>query len=317
MLRAVWRWCEFCCDSGMAYRLKREESVSHGVKRLANKALCSALDGLRPGHPKQRDEAVHEGRKEVKKARALLELVRDDLGRKYEKDKQRLREAARPLSHERDAKILLDTFDGLRKRHPTALRRHTWADIRRSLDALAADATRRALRPASITRTLNALRKTRDNSRSWSLDAKGFRALRPGLKRSFKRARKALHRARAHKTPGNLHRWRKRVKTHWYHTRMLEASEPRRLDPYLAKLHDLETWLGDLHNLIVLSERIKAGDFPPSMTEEVARLCSLIEQQQTQLRDKALALGARVYAERGRAFVRRLERFWRAWRAES
>ncbi len=94
---------------------------------------------------------------------------------------------------------------------------------------------------------------------------------------------------------------------------MVEPIDPRRLRRYLSKLHRLETWLGDHHNLSVLSEQIKAAPMPTTMREDVERLCAIIERQQLRLQHKALVLGARVYSERGQVFVNRLEDCWNRW----
>ena len=303
--------------NGVAYQLKRSESVSRGIRRLARKTLGSALERLSPGDPAQRDEAVHEGRKDIKKTRALLELVRPELGHQYKKSKQRLRQAARPLSLERDAKVLLETLEDLRKGHDRKLPERTWAALRHALERPAIDATRRALRPASVTRTIDALSSVRDDSRSWSLDEHGFGGLRPGLKRSYTRARKAFRRAQAHQTPPNLHEWRKRVKAHWYQMRLIESVDARRLTAYISRLHDIERWLGDHHNLTVLITRVEAATLPGSMLRHLARLRTLIERRQLLLQRRAIALGERVYAERAGAFVKRLGRAWHAWRKEA
>jgi CHAD domain-containing protein len=304
----------FVVFQGVAYRLKRKESISHGLRRLADAELGSAAACLQSRNPRDRDEAVHEGRKSIKKTRALLDLARADLGREYEQARDRLRLAARPLSQERDAAILIETLEALHKKHRETLHPQTWAAIRRALETAAAEAVSRALRPASITRMLNALARVRDDTRSWSFDAKGFRALRPGLKRCFARARKALRRAQEDPTPDSLHRWRKRVKTHWYHVRLVEATKPRTLDLYLAKLHDLEAWLGDHHNLVVLDKRLEATRWPRSMDEDVTRLLAILERRKARIQDRAFSLGARIYAERTSTFVRRLKHYWHTWR---
>ena len=92
----------------------------------------------------------------------------------YRKDKQQLRQAARPLSQERDAKIFLDTFDDVHRRHRTALRQTRWRLVRRILEKSSADITRRASRRASITRTLNGLAAVYRDSRSCHLKRVGF-----------------------------------------------------------------------------------------------------------------------------------------------
>jgi hypothetical protein len=64
----------------MAFRIRFDESVSHGLRRLAVKSLKTARCGLArktaPG-----DEAIHEARKRVKKVRAIVQAIEADDGR--------------------------------------------------------------------------------------------------------------------------------------------------------------------------------------------------------------------------------------------
>jgi hypothetical protein len=51
-------------------------------------------------------------------------------------------------------------------------------------------------------------------------------------------------------------------------------------------------------------------------TRELEILNGLTEQRHRELRDAALALGARFYAEKPSTFCNRLARYWRTWRHE-
>src|SRR5262245_10607229 len=104
----------------MSYRLKRRESVQRGLKRIVKKTLGSAVDSLEHATRRQHDDAVHTARKSVKKARAVVSMV-DDRLEGASPDKA-LRQAGNKLSLERDADILAETFDRLRRRYPAKLR---------------------------------------------------------------------------------------------------------------------------------------------------------------------------------------------------
>src|SRR5262249_2675480 len=107
-------------NDAMASRLKRGEAGTRGVRRLLRKELGKALEALQGADPLP-DEAVHAARKALKRARALLRLLRDALGsRVYRRENARLRDAARPLTAVRDARILVDVFDQLAGQLPTA-----------------------------------------------------------------------------------------------------------------------------------------------------------------------------------------------------
>jgi len=58
---------------------------------------------------------------------------------------------------------------------------------------------------------------------------------------------------RKHPHPENYHEWRKRVKEHWYHVRLLEVTVAD--GGYEKSLKELETALGEDHNLVLLQEK--------------------------------------------------------------
>src|SRR4029450_9963651 len=61
----------------MAYRLRTDESLAKGLKRVVRKELRDAVDKLSEADAP--DESVHEARKSIKKVRAVLQLVGDDI----------------------------------------------------------------------------------------------------------------------------------------------------------------------------------------------------------------------------------------------
>src|SRR6266516_4013585 len=75
------------------YRLKGDETIADGVRRVATAQLDDALENLRDPS-RDRGEAVHEARKDLKKVRAILRLVRDRVGDDlYKVENRRLRDA--------------------------------------------------------------------------------------------------------------------------------------------------------------------------------------------------------------------------------
>ena len=129
----------------------------------------------------------------------------------------------------------------------------------------------------------------------WPIPVDGFPALEPGIERIFRKGRAALL-ARKRPGPENFHNWRKRVKDHWYHVRLLEDLWTEWMQGYEASLKDAETWLGDDHNLVILRELLirEPGLFGKSIELVVDR----IGRQQRKLRTNAESLGERIYREK-------------------
>src|SRR3954454_5743625 len=63
-----------------AYRLRRKESPIAGIRRVAEGRADDALDQLQDGIERNPDAAVHEARKDLKKLRSVLRLVRHEVG---------------------------------------------------------------------------------------------------------------------------------------------------------------------------------------------------------------------------------------------
>jgi threonine dehydrogenase-like Zn-dependent dehydrogenase len=63
----------------LSYKFKKKETVRAGIRRNAREQIDEAIELLRDKKADP-EEVVHEARKNFKKVRALLRLLRDDLG---------------------------------------------------------------------------------------------------------------------------------------------------------------------------------------------------------------------------------------------
>ena len=94
-----------------AFRLKKKESEKKGIRRVAHGRAEDAV-GLLRDEDANPTEAVHEARKDMKKLRATLKLVRPLIGNKtYRRENARFRDAARALSDVRYAQVRAQTID--------------------------------------------------------------------------------------------------------------------------------------------------------------------------------------------------------------
>lgn len=300
----------------MAYRLKKGESIPENVKRIVHEEIDSALKQLRNGSGQKRDEAVHEARKSIKKVRGLIRLAEPELGRVYRSTNTRLGDIGRKLSEIRDATAIIEVFDGLVEKHKDALQKAAAAGIRRGLETSKKETEQTAGIAGAVKGATAALRAIDKQAAKWPLKNDGFSAIAQGFKDRYRRGRQAMSVARKNGTPENFHEWRKRVKDHWYHVRLIESLWTDIMQSREASLHDLETWLGDDHNLVVLSEKLDREPEKYGDEETIQVFRALIEQEQKDLREKSLSLGERLYEGKPRRFVGDLEKLWNAWQKE-
>jgi CHAD domain-containing protein len=107
--------------------------------------------------------------------------------------------------------------------------------------------------------------------------------------------------------PTALHRWRKRVKTFWYQLRVAESLAPG-MRREIRRFKQLETWLGEDHDLAVLQTTMADDRGRPRMHAGLRALGAISSAVQKDLRRKSFTLGERLLAERPPAFLRRLRR---------
>jgi CHAD domain-containing protein len=293
----------------MSFRLKADESVPKGVRRLALEQLDKAREALdRRGEDPV--EAVHDARKCFKRLRALGRLVRDELGEgEYRRDNALFRDAARPLSEVRDAHALLQAADALAERcgevPPQA-----WATLRGGLERRERRVSG-ALRGEVIEPILDALDEGERRVKKWRI-GRGFSALAPGLRQSCRRARTAFDAARAEPTTENLHEWRKLVKYLWHHLQVVQAIRPDVLDDLADRMHRLGDLLGDDHDLAVLASLLDQGAV--SAGEGASGVRAAIERSRAELQREALQMGDEIHRDRPKDLVELLGAYWHEWR---
>src|SRR5262245_55444792 len=225
----------------MAFRIRPDESVSHGLRRVAASTLKSARDELRRKTPPG-DEAIHEARKSVKKVRAIGQAIEADSGRGTRDELKRLRRINHVLSPLRDADAMVVTLAKLKRRNPRLFTEHTFARVRRELSlrkhkAMGAVGRRRW---KELAREFRALRAS---AKRWQLANPGIRGLEPALRATHRRGRRALKRSERTEAAADFHEWRKQIKALWYELRLLEDGGGM-IRRHIGALHQAEAWLG-------------------------------------------------------------------------
>jgi CHAD domain-containing protein len=148
----------------------------------------------------------------------------------------------------------------------------------------------------------------------WNIEGKGFSSFSGGLEKTYTRGREAF--ARAYKTPSTkqFHEWRKRVKYHWYHLRLLSDVWPKQMRVQRKAADKLGDLLGNEHDLAVLRQSLLKEPGAFGRPKNIRRVAGYIDQRRQGLREQARLIGAYLYAEKPRCMTKRIEAYWSAWR---
>jgi CHAD domain-containing protein len=300
-------------DSG-AYRLLPGEPVGQGMKRLLTAQVDDAIAHLQGKNESDSAEAIHEARKDVKKIRSALRLVRGAIGDDvWRRENDHYRDIARMLSSFRDAEILVEALDGLADRFgPTAGERI--GGLRAQLD----EENRAAHDDGSVGRAMAGaaagLATGRSRIEMLPLDGDGWGLIAPGLHRSYRRGRKRLIAVEEEASVTNLHELRKRVKDLWYQVRLIRDADRKKLGALADHAHDLSDHLGDDHDLALLRDEVQRRTEVFHDPADQRHLLKEIDQRRGELQFAAISLGERIYSDKPKKFTKKLEKRWQAWR---
>lgn len=293
----------------MGYKFRPQDPAAE-VRKVARQRIDKAIEALSVPDA-ERAEGVHQARKRFKELRALLRLVRKPLGDEFKRENQRLRDLGRALAESRDATAMLESWNLLSERFPKLFAEADFKQIRRHLQAR----TRQgegdtADLDAHIAQAIDELRAASACIDSWPLSAEGFELLAAGVERTYTDGCAELAKVRLDPSDEQFHEWRKRVKDHWYQTRLLTPSWPTLMQLRSDSLKRLADLLGDDHDLAMMQQLMQAQ---PQLFGNQAlreRLDRVIVQRRGEMQREALALGEEIYLEAPRDLVARWQRYW-------
>ena len=291
----------------MNYALDPANALPDEIRRVACEQLDDAISRLTESDDPF-DVRVHEARKRTKEVRAVLRLVRKPLGASREQaQNQRLRDAARRLAPARDAEVARATLTTL-DRGASDLAR-----LRKALEA-ERDSARASVAGAGIAAEVaSELADLRQEAEAWPLPSAGWALIAPGFARTYRRGLWRMREAYADPSDAALHEWRKRVKDHWCHLRLVSPAFPMALEPFAEVAHRLSDVLGDHHDLSVLARTVEQTDVDLS-TRARDRLERRLGDRREELRGQAWDLGLRLYGPKPKAWTGVVGSWWVATR---
>jgi CHAD domain-containing protein len=284
---------------GGSFAIKPGRSFRKEIRRIVEGQLDKALRDLcRLGATA--DEAIHDVRKRFKRVRAVLRLVRAELGdQRYRKENDALRDAAAAFSEVRNARVLVDAVDKLRKRGgevPPA----AFDSLERFLKAKQRDTHERLARNVDAMDELReAIENGRRHASDSSLPANGQRAIRRGLRSSIRSGCDALDDAEKETTAEHLHECRKQAKYFYHQVQLLDRVASPSVTEVVGQLHSLEQHLGDDHDLGMLRVEV-AACIAGGLPEVTDRLLALIDEWRKELQDECLEQARKIYREEAR-----------------
>jgi CHAD domain-containing protein len=293
----------------MSYQLRRNQDLDANLRRICRKQVERALEIVR-GEREAKDTPVHETRKHLKKTRAALQLISDELGRAcFKEQDHRFRDIARLISDVRDAEVRLQTVRQLQE----ITRRTSQQTFRKTEELLLAELEHFMAAFADWQKqAAPELEKLREEIDSWPIENLDCKMIRRAVQRAYKSARDALDCAKAKPIPENFHEFRSEAKRLLYQLRILRPINPLVIGALIDDLDAVGEVFGRSHDLYFLGERLRRDDGQTS-GQETQELVAVIEASEMELQDRGVDLAERFFEERPRVFGHRLGTWLQQW----
>ena len=293
----------------MSFRISAGEAFGEEVRRIAREQIDGAIAESNGSATGSNAERIHSVRKRCKKVRGLFRLVRPCLGDAYASEDAHFRDAAKVLAPLRDSHVVLAAFDVVVGQFQGEFSPGTFEPLRRRLVRPEGQLTELVPRFADVCGRMQA---ARGRIADWPLDGvEGPEAWRRGFERTYRQARRTLAAAYDARTPERFHEWRKSVKHHWYHTRLLSVLWDQTVSARAGAANTLGELLGLHHDLAVLRTTLVRTGIPASRAGSLrGSFIALVDRHLTHLEETARPHGLRLFAEKPSRIGSRYEKYW-------
>ena len=282
-------------------------SFGDGLAGAARSIIADARQALADPGPSDA-ETVHALRKALKRWRALLRLLALPLGEQADLMRAEARELMRALAGARDAQGALDAISDLRK-GDMAFSDTSLETMRRRLTEMRDAAEAAAFTSDLRERLARYLDYAALSLERWPLAAIDFDTVTDGLTATYRRARQLVPDNWTAAEAEHLHDLRRRVVEHRHQMDLIEPLWPRLGKVWAAEAQRLRNQLGACQDLALLTA-FTAPHQP--LAPWRSRLTPAIQARRAAHLKTAARLAGRLFAEKPKAFRRRIAALWSA-----
>lgn len=259
-------------------------------------------------------KSIHETRKSIKRIRAVLRLIRDEIGySSYYRENTFYRDLSRKLSEIRNFEVLAAAIKKLQEDLTDTIPSDVFVLLE---EELRRQGNRVLGSQAGLSQLLKEIAGEIENARDRIYDLPithdDFSAFEGGLYRMYRQGKRYLCDARKNPSPTQLHDLRKRLKYFWYQVEILHPIFPGPMKAYASTLETIAENLGVYHDLHLLQEFFSELDIiqDDKINETLQHACLA---KKSMLLYNLWPVAEIAYSEKPAAMVDRLFSYWKVY----
>ncbi len=287
------------------------------IADTAEKACTKSLALLKTEEPSNFENAVPEVRKNYKKIRASLRLIRDDYSI-YKKENEFYRDEAKKVLAVQQAVAIVKAIDLINEQYSDRLYKNAFTELREKLENHQKKQIENALNENHIFQDMHQNLNDKCGTLKDSLTKAVSRdTMQSGLKRVYQRGRKAQENLSDAQTNEDFHELQKRVNYLDIQLGILSPIWPEMIDVWQSELKRLSQLLVTSEGLYQLSGFLQIDGNTGDKDNGGYLMNTLIEGHREQVQQHALLLAQKVYSLKPKHFLKFITAAWDAHESES
>ena len=292
-------------EIAMAYRFKLREPMERGFQRIANDQIDRAITHL-TAVADTSATSIHETRKCLKRARALLRFCRPNMDDDtFKLLNTQLRDLGKTLSGRRDADVMLLTAQRLAQ--AGEIKPATQVRIERALANAHPFPVPNATPSNDPGEQIVRLRMVRELFANTELNTSATGLDTSGLARSLAGCHEVFNEAFEGGDDAALHEWRKHVQLHWRHMQLVSPAWPEYCAARIGEARTISALIGEVRDLGMLASFATDTAAAKLTPATIRSIQAVVTPRQNALKAEARLRGIRLLAEGAKGVSRRIE----------
>lgn len=292
------------------FQITAQLTVEENLKALFTERFSTIRDQIRK---RENDhKTIHEVRKSIKRIRAALRLIRDEIGYShYLRENMFFRDLSRKMAPMRDSFVLCQTFKSLENNYPGLISTKDYSYLEEQLSIqIKQDHDRFIETSGGFTQVLTDISRAEQRIDQYCRLRNGFISFKKGIRRIYKKGHLLHSRILPPFDMVQLHEYRKISKYLQFQMEFIQPVYPKLLKAYTATIDNHTELLGDVrdHDRLGLYIKNTAVKKIPSATKN--KLQEKIMNLKEEMLEKVLPKSEMIYAEKPKEFIKRIQVYW-------
>jgi CHAD domain-containing protein len=295
------------------FSISNTESISINIHRILLEQFHYIII-LSEKDQEEVHKSIHETRKSMKRIRAFLRMIRDEIGySSYYRENVFYRDLSRKLSEIRNFEVLSGSIQNLQEDLSNTIPPDVFALLE---DELGRQQNMVKGGKAGLSQLLKEIagkvEMARERIYDFPIRHNDFRAFEGGLIRIYRQGKQYLNDARKNPSPTQLHDLRKKMKYFWYQVEILQPIFPGPMKAYAGALEQITENLGVYHDIQVLQEFLSESNIiqDPLVYETLQEACLA---RKSMLLYNIWPMADMAYSEEPKAMLSRLASYWKIY----